>query len=374
MSTMIQTQYASNKAPSPIANSAAHIENRKRTKYHKLDFEGDECDQVNVYGVVVDASYPSNTKDKWICSLKVVDVSLHTTDDEDLEKQKHFEHAIIVVYAKRFEDCPIVRQIGDVIRVHRANVKEYRGRKQFNVNVHYNSSWCLFGTKPEHAMVKDQESSCDEEMPVDEKANGEDVVKIGNSEYEPYKFSGKNYSLDMVAHKPLLRGLRKWALNYMGTNQCIQLNQYTQLEKLNEQERGRDIDLLVKVLKVSEKDEQTLELRIKDNTNILWFLMLPKLKFGGIINIRPGEIVRVRSVVKEVTTRRNVITAKATTNILKFVENAKVIRTMTERIEELKDTEKILLEDDSEVIMQQVAMTEIISTNPEMEQEKIFKL
>jgi hypothetical protein len=223
-------------------------------------------------------------------------------------------------------------------------------------------------------MVKDQESSCDEEMPVDETANGEDGAKIGNSEYEPYKFSGKNYSLDMVAHKPLLRGLRKWALNYMGTNQCIQLNQYTQLEKLNEQERGRDIDLLVKVLKVSEKDEQTLELRIKDNTNILWFLMLPKLKFGGIINIRPGEIVRVRSVVKEVTTRRNVITAKATTNILKFVENAKVIKTMTERIEELKDTEKILLEDDSEVIMQQVAMTEIISTNPEMEQEKIFKL
>ena len=94
--------------PSPIANSAA-CENRKRTKYHKLDFEGDECDQVNVYGVIVDASYPSNTKDKWICSLKVVDASLHTTDDEEPEKQKHFEHAIIVVYAKRFEDCPIVR-------------------------------------------------------------------------------------------------------------------------------------------------------------------------------------------------------------------------------------------------------------------------
>ena len=101
-------QHQSNKVPSPIASSAA-CENRKRTKYHKLDFEGDECDQVNVYGVVVDASYPSNTKDKWICSLKVVDASLHTTDDEDLERQKNFDHAIIVVYAKRFEDCPLVR-------------------------------------------------------------------------------------------------------------------------------------------------------------------------------------------------------------------------------------------------------------------------
>ena len=71
------------------------------------------------------------------------------------------------------------------------------------------------------------------------------------------------------------------------------------MEKLQENERGKDIDLLVKVLKIFEKDEQTLELRIKDNTNKLWFLMLPKLKFGGIINVRAGEIVRVRSVIRD---------------------------------------------------------------------------
>ena len=100
-----------------------------------------------------------------------------------------------------------------------------------------------------------------------------------------------------------------------------------------------------------EKDEQTLELRIKDNTNKLWFLMLPKLKFGGILNVKIGEIVRVRSVIRDQTTRRNVITAKATTNILKFVSNAKVIKTMSDRIEDMKDTDKILLQDDSEVIM-----------------------
>ena len=42
------------------------------------------------------------------------------------------------------EDLPVVRKIGDVIRVHRAIVKEYKGMKQFNVNITYNSSWCLF--------------------------------------------------------------------------------------------------------------------------------------------------------------------------------------------------------------------------------------
>ena len=63
-----------------------------------------------------------------------------------------------------------------------------------------------------------------------------------------------------------------------------------------EQEKGKDIDLLVKVLKVHEKDEQTVELRIKDLTDQLWFLNLPKHRFGGILNIRTGEIIRVRSV------------------------------------------------------------------------------
>lgn len=42
------------------------------------------------------------------------------------------------------EDLPVVRKIGDIIRVHRAQVKDYKGMKQFNVNLTYNSSWCLF--------------------------------------------------------------------------------------------------------------------------------------------------------------------------------------------------------------------------------------
>ena len=42
------------------------------------------------------------------------------------------------------EDLPVVRKIGDVIRCHRAIVKDYKGIKQFNVNLSFNSSWCLF--------------------------------------------------------------------------------------------------------------------------------------------------------------------------------------------------------------------------------------
>jgi len=39
--------------------------------------------------------------------------------------------------------------------------------------------------------------------------------------------------------------------------------------------------LLVKIIKVFEKDEHTLELRIKDISNELWFMTVQKLKFAN---------------------------------------------------------------------------------------------
>jgi hypothetical protein len=52
------------------------------------------------------------------------------------------------------EDLPVVRKIGDVIRCHRALVKDYKGIKQFNVNITFNSSWCLFHSSD--ILLKDQ--------------------------------------------------------------------------------------------------------------------------------------------------------------------------------------------------------------------------
>ena len=98
----------------------------------------------------------------------------------------------------------------------------------------------------------------------------------------------------------------------------------------DEIDKGRDIDLLVKVLKVFEKDEHNLELRIKDNSNQLWFLTIPKLRFGGNINIREGEIIRVRSVVKDQTSRGKRVNSKMSTNILKFLPSAKIVSDMTQ--------------------------------------------
>jgi len=67
-------------------------------------------------------------------------------------------------------------------------MKFYKGQKQFNVNVFYNSSWCLFSADDsveENKKLQDG-SDVDEDM---------GVSRIGDKQkYMPYKFSGKNFS------------------------------------------------------------------------------------------------------------------------------------------------------------------------------------
>ena len=120
-----------------------------------------------------------------------------------------------------------------------------------------------------------------------------------------------------------------------------------------------------------------MELRIKDMTSSLYFLNLPKLRFGGILNIRAGEIIRVRSVIPDLTSRRNVITHKSTTNILKFLPAAKIVTHMQKEIQDMTDTDKMLLEDSSEVLMSPVQFTEITvrpDPNESQDEKKPFRL
>ena len=41
------------------------------------------------------------------------------------------------------------------------------------------------------------------------------------ADYEPYKYSGKNYSLDMSVHKPILKNMRRFAVEYLKENTTI---------------------------------------------------------------------------------------------------------------------------------------------------------
>ena len=144
-------------------------------------------DTHHVYGVIVDATFPyKSNKDKYCCSLKVIDPSLHSGKES---------HATVVIYARRFEDLPIVHRLGDVIRVHRTNMRIYQNRRQFNVNMFYQSSYALFST--------DKTSPLGASMSND----------------APYAFSGKKATIERQ-DTAILGALRKWSNKLFADSDC----------------------------------------------------------------------------------------------------------------------------------------------------------
>lgn len=77
-------------------------------------------DPMHFYGVITDATFPYKVRaGRFVCSLKVIDPTCNPKTKQD--------YAQVVIYASRFEDLPIVHRIGDIIRIHRANLRPYNG-------------------------------------------------------------------------------------------------------------------------------------------------------------------------------------------------------------------------------------------------------
>jgi len=156
----------------------------KNSKYEYVELSKASlasADPSHFYGVIVDATFPYKVQaDRFICSLKVMDPTLNS-------KSKG-EFAQVVIYAKRFEDLPIVHRLGDIIRVHRANLRMYNNTRQFNVNVYFKSSWVLY--------------SSDKQTPLG----------LNNGD-QPYAFSGKK-STQEKQDVAILQTLKKWATGF----------------------------------------------------------------------------------------------------------------------------------------------------------------
>lgn len=81
-------------------------------------------DKVHFYATILDAQFPHKSfkSDKYVCSMKIADQSCN------IEKSNGWvNHCTLVLFANRFEDLPISQRVGDIIRVHRASVGEYKG-------------------------------------------------------------------------------------------------------------------------------------------------------------------------------------------------------------------------------------------------------
>ena len=210
------------------------------------------------------------------------------------------DFATLVLYAKRFEDLPIITRLGDVIRVHRATLRLYNGQRQFNANIFYTSSWAIFD------------------------AEGSNNI--------PTSHSGKHFSFDK-ADGTLLASTRKWATQYFSQYNVISGDMFTPLAKAASQKT--DFDVVAKVAQVFELDEYTNELRLRDtSSNASWNVLALKLKFPSV---RSGDVVRIRSVTyDETSNQKKVLLLSHYSNILAFPAGSKLAKELKSKVADEK--------------------------------------
>ena len=71
--------------------------------------------------MVIDATYRYKRTNCSLCSIKVVDKSQnlrHPLDPDDYSNS----YCNITIFSKDINALPVVKKVGDIIRVHRANV------------------------------------------------------------------------------------------------------------------------------------------------------------------------------------------------------------------------------------------------------------
>jgi len=284
------------------------------------------------YGVIVDATFPYKVNsERFICSLKVIDPSCNNKGD----------YASVVIYANKFEDLPIISRLGDIIRVHRANLKRYKERRQYNVNMHYKSSWALYST--------------DKTSPH------------GSSNTDgPYAFSGKRSTHEKQDNN-IQQVLKKWANNHFASNNVITDKNITPLSQAHKQDK--DFDVVAKVLQVFELDEYTNELKLRDASGETYYTLALKLKFPLV---RQGSVVRIRSATfDETSSKKKVLVLQHYSNIMTFINTSK-LAAIVSKVSNENATEKAQLK--SAVSMAPVVLTEVDKKHTNLQSTSLHDL
>lgn len=245
----------------------------------------------NVYGVVIDATFPHKVnQEKYVTSLKIIDPSLHSKGGKATEN----DYATVVIYGKRFEDLPIASKVGDIIRLHRATLRIYNSRRQFNVSTQWNGSWALFGAE--------------------------------ENTFAPQSYNGKKCTFEKH-ETALLSTLRKWVGSHLSSHDGVTKDLYTALAQAKKQ--SGDFDVCAKILSIHEMDEYTNELKIADAGDH-WHVLALKLKFP---HLRAGQVVRIRSATyDETSTHKNVLALSHYSNIMSFHHSSQLASGMAKKV------------------------------------------
>jgi hypothetical protein len=201
----------------------------------------------------------------------------------------------------------------------------YQNKRQFNVNMFYQSSYALFST--------------DKQTPL-----GQTIAPDS-----PYAFSGKRATIERQ-DSAILTTLRKWASNlFQSTN--VGGDRVCELKKANKQ--TSDFDVVAKVLQVFELDEYTNELKLRDQSGETFYTLALKLKFP---HIRQGSVVRIRSATYDETSSKRVLVLQHYSNIMTFISSSKLAASLA-KVSNETQTERSALK--NAVSMTPVILTEV---------------
>lgn len=263
-------------------------------------------DPVNFYGVIIDASFPytktnPETGDvKHLVQCKVVDETYFTKETKKVTFSE--KYTTVCFMASSFDELPRMQRVGDIIRIHRGEVNSYKGKSIVNVNMKFNSSWCLFTGSQKIAPLEN--------------------VNKANFKSEPFSHSNKTYSFEKGELK-ILNNLRTWSQKKFLSKNIVSPTQNDAKELKTCLEKGYEFDLFGKISRVREINTYLMEIALNDIDGNTWYSEVFKRKFS---HIKEGDVCRWKSVKADSRMKEaNCLWFSQHSNIMKYLPGSKAI-------------------------------------------------
>lgn len=214
--------------------------------------------------MVIDASTPHPKKNFHRQLLKIVDPSMNYKYPRDPQDPNN-GCVSVTFFASSVDQLPMFKRVGDIIRIHRANIGTYKNFKTFSVNLAFGSSWVIFsgfgescpppGSAGKNAtplkaigvdgkLHKDEDgeeaksgeqvknffgqSSREERKANTASADANDLFKVA-----PFKASSKEYSLSHTDYD-IVTSYRKWLAEYFEKEFNYESTLYMNLNKVKD--------------------------------------------------------------------------------------------------------------------------------------------
>lgn len=149
----------------------------------------------------------------------------------------------VTFFAHQQESLPTFMRVGDIIRIHRANIGTYKNYKTFSVNLAFGSSWVIFSGFEDSLPPKcstDKKSEESKISPIKDFYNTSNKTVTSEADESgivrkvtPYKSSSKDYSLSHVDADIVTR-YRTWLGEYFQNEFNYEATLFMNLSKVRE--------------------------------------------------------------------------------------------------------------------------------------------